>query len=219
VNEGMKNVLNYKKTAFWVSVMAIVIVAVVSLSLIVSKQTEGMPANPSNQGNVSSSAPLRTSEAAYTTEYDSVKISYLSENKGFNSSNTFEATDSQAVAYIDSTIRTSMPSKQKDDLENNHTNQYTIKLSNETGGYSCGLYYDTLYDKTYIIKDGGLFDIGTDFARYIDSLFEYTNITFSVDKSDEALFKEYGWTLDYQISEMKNKLNNISTLSAFNPNT
>lgn len=218
VKERVKNVLNYRKPAFWVSVTAIVIVAVVSISLIVSKQTKGAPANPSNQGNVSSSAPSGTSEAAYTTEYNSVKISFPSENEGFKSSNAFEATDPQVVAYIDATIRTSLPSKQKNDLENNHTNPYIIKLSNKTGGYSCGLYYDTLYDKAYIVKDGGSFDIGTDFARYIDSLFENTNISFNVDKTDAALFKKYGWTLDYQISQMKNKLNNISTLSDFNPN-
>lgn len=218
VKERVKNVLNYKKTTFWLNVTAIVIVAVVSISLIVSKQTDRTPANPSNPSNVLSSALPGTLEAAYTTEYHSVKISFLSENKGSKSSYAFEATDRQVVAYIDSTIRTSIPSKQIDDLENNHTNQYTIKLSNKIGGYSCGLYYDTLYDKAYIVKDGGLFDIGTDFARYIDSLFENTNITFNIDKTDTALFKEYGWTLDYQISEMKNKLNNISTLSGFNPN-
>lgn len=122
------------------------------------------------------------------------------------------------MAYIDSTIRTSLPSKQQDDPENNHTNHYTIKLSNEIGGYSCGLYYDTLYDKAYIVKDGGPFDIGTDFARYIDSLFENTNITFNIDKTDAALFMKYGWTLDYQISEMKKRLNKIGTLSDFNSN-
>lgn len=208
--ERVKNVSN-KKPAFWLTVTAIVIVAVVSISLIVSKQTEGAPTNPSNQDDMSS-------EAAYTTEYHSVKISFLSENKGFKSSNAFEETDPKVVAYIDSTIRTSLPSKQKDDLENNHTNQYTIKFSNKIGGYSCGLYYDTLYDKAYIVKDGGSFDIGTDFARFIDSLFENTNITFNIDKADTALFKKYGWTLDYQISERKNKLHNISTLSDFNPN-
>jgi len=218
VKERVKNVLNYKKPAFWVSVTAIVIVAAVSTSLIVSKQTEGAPTTLSNSGHASSSALSGTSEAAYTTEYSSVKISFSSDNKGVKSPNAFEATDPQVVVYIDSTIRTSLPSKQKDDLENNHTNQYTIKLSNKIGGYSCGLYYDTLYDKAYIVKDGGSFDIGTDFARYIDSLFENTNISFNVDKTDAALFKKYEWTLDYQISEMKNKLNDISTLSDFNPN-
>lgn len=211
MKERAKNMLNYNKPAFWVSVAAIVIVAVVSISLIVSKQTDGVPTNPSNRSNMSTFALPGASEVAYTTEYNSVKISSLS-------SDVFESTDPQVVAYIDSTIRTSLSSKQKEDLENNHTNQYTIQLSNKIGGYSCGLYYDTLYNKACIIKDGGPFDIGTDFARYIGSLFENTNITFNIDKTDAALFSKYGWTLDYQISARKNKLNNISTLSNFNPN-
>lgn len=214
----MKNVLNYKKPAFRVSVTAIVIVAAASISLIVTKQTEGAPTNSLNLDNASSSALSGTSEAAYTTQYSSVKISVPSQNGGFKSSNAFEAADPQAVAYIDKTIRTSLPSQQKDDMENNHTNPYIIKLSNKIGGYSCRLYYDTLYDKAYIVKDGGSFDVGTDFARYIDSLFENKNISFNADKTDSALFKKYGWTLDYQISEIKNKMNNISTLSDFNPN-
>ncbi|WP_330577803.1 DUF4829 domain-containing protein [Alkaliphilus serpentinus] len=33
-----------------------------------------------------------------------------------------------------------------------------------------------------------------------------------------ALFQTYGWTLDYQISAMNNKLNNINVLTGFNPN-
>ena len=207
----VKFVLNYKKPAFWVNVAAIVIFAAVGTSLIVSKQTEGAPTNSSNQVDVSSHAPSGTLEAANTTDYNSVKISFSSEK-------SFETTKPKVVAYIDSTIRTSLPSKQKDDMENNHTNPYTIKLSNKVGGYSCRLYYDTLYDKAYIVKDGSPFNTGTDFARYIDSLFENTNIAFNIDKPDAALFKEYGWTLDYQINNMKIKLNNISTLSDFNPN-
>lgn len=122
------------------------------------------------------------------------------------------------MAYIDETIKGSAASKEKPDLEGNNINQYKIELSKKSGGYSCGLYYDTRYNKAYLVKDGGLFDIGTDFARYIDSLFENTKITFDIDKTDAALFQKYGWTLDYEISEQKDKLNDIGTLSAFNPN-
>ena len=33
-----------------------------------------------------------------------------------------------------------------------------------------------------------------------------------------ALFEAYGWTLDYKINSMKQKINNITTLAEFNPN-
>jgi len=211
-------VLHYKKPVFWVNAAVVVVVAAISLSLLVSRQTEAPEGLPNQDGGLSSISES-PSEAAYHTEYNRVKIEFLSENKGFKSANEFETTNSRIVAYIDSTIRTSLTSAQEDDLNNNHTNQYTIKLSNEIGGYSCGLYYDTLYKKAYILKDGGLFETETDFARYIDSFLENTDITAHIDDADAvALFKEYGWTLDYQISAMKNKLNNINALSGFNPN-
>jgi hypothetical protein len=159
------------------------------------------------------------SSEAYSTEYDRVKIEFLSQNKGVKSANEFETADSKIVAYIDSTIRNSLPSEKEAELDKNYIKQYTIKLSDDIGGYSCGLYYDTLYNKAYIVKDGGLFETGTDFARYIDSFLENTNSTFQIYDADAmALFQTYGWTLDYQISAMKNKLNNISALYGFNPN-
>ncbi|MDO0825513.1 DUF4829 domain-containing protein [Desulfosporosinus nitroreducens] len=214
--------MHYKKPVFWVSIVAAVVVAAVSLSLVVSKHLEAKPEKLSNQGaelNSISESLSGIPEGAYHTEYNRVKIEFLSDMMGFKSEKDFEATDSETVAYIDSTLRTSQTPAEEDDLNNNYTNQYTIKLSNELGGYSCRLYYDTLYDKAYIVKDGGLYETGLDFARYIDSFLENTSITFNIDETDaSALFKEYGWRLDYQINAIKSKLNDINVLSEFNPN-
>jgi beta-lactamase regulating signal transducer with metallopeptidase domain len=214
VKGRIKNVLNYKRPRFWVLVFSIVVVTAVGI---------GLMANPKQgdtiqlEDNVAES-PSGTTEAAYHTEYNRVKIEFISDMMGFKSANEFETTDSQIVAFIDSTLRTSLTPVQEDDLNNNHTNQYTIKLSNNIGGYSCRLYYDTLYNKAYIVKDGGLYEVGTDFARYIDSFLENTNISVHIDDADAvALFQTYGWTLDYQISAMNNKLNNINALTGFNP--
>ncbi len=213
--------LHYKKPAFWISVVAVVVVAAVSLSLAVSKQMEATSEALPDQGaepNPTSESP--SGSPVYSTKYDRVKIMFLSENKGFKAADEFETTDSKIVAYIDSTLRTSSTSANENDLDNNHTNQYTIKMSNEIGGYSCGLYYDTLYDKAYLVKDGGLYEAETDFARYIDSFLENTSINAQIDGSDAAaLFKEYGWTLDYQIGMIKCELNKIKVLSEFDPGT
>lgn len=209
MKKKVKNVLNYKKPAFWVSVVAVLVVAAVSLSLAGGRQMASSPGSPSG-----------TPEAAYSTDYDKVKITFLSDNKGFKSANEFEATDSKTVAYIDSAVKTSLTPAQQDELDNNHTNRYTIELSNEIGGYSCGLYYDTLYRKAYIVKDGGLYETNTDFARYIDSFLENTAINAPIDGTGAVtLFKEYGWTLDYQISSIKCRLSKIKVLSAFDPGT
>lgn len=209
---------------FWASITVSIIVSVISISFDACKKPDGTPADPSNQSELSEAASSGISETVYTSEYSSVKISFDSENSGFKLTDAFEATDPRVVAYIDSTIRTSISSKHIEDPEkyptdqNNSTEQYTIKLSNKVDGYSCGLYYDDLYDMACIEKDGGYFDVGTDFARYIDSLFENTDIDFGIDKTDAVLFKEYGWTLDYRISEWKNNINDINLLCDFDPN-
>lgn len=218
VKERVKNVLNYKKPAFWVSVIAIIVVVAVSIALTVSRQSGEKPSNSPHQGNISSSASTQTTEMVYTTNYNKVKITPDSKNITFTPNDAFETTDSRIVAYIDSMIREEMPPSPGDNLEDNNIERYQIEFSNEIGGYSCGLYYDTLYDKVYIVNDGGCVEAGVDFARYIRSFCENKELTFNMDKTDVALFQKYGWTLDYQISEVKSKLGNINTLFDFSPN-
>ena len=200
-----------------VSIGSMAAIVIAFVFLIINKQTEGPSVNDSTEGDVSTSAPSKSAEKTIATEYSCVKISFLSENKQNDSGNTFKLTDPQAVSYIDSFIRTSTLSIQKNNLENNHTKQYLIEVTNEVGGYSCKLYYDTLYQEAYMVKDGGLVEIETDFARYLNSFFENKNVIFDIDKTDAALFKEYGWTLDYQINELKSELVRINTLFNFDP--
>lgn len=165
------------------------------------------------------SITVAPSPEPYSTDYDRVEIEFLSDMMGFKAADEFETTDSKIVAYIDTTLRTSLTSAQEVELNKNYINQYTIKLSNEIGGYSSGLYYDTLHDKAYIAQNGGLFEVSTDFARYIDSFLENANITVHIDANVVDLFRDYSWTLDYQISEIKYKLNKFKVLSAFDPGT
>ncbi len=163
--------------------------------------------------------PSYVTEAVYKTEYDKVKIELLSDQMGFKSENMIEIRESKIVSTIDLAIKTSLTPGQNSDLENNHTNQYRVELSNNIGGYSCELYYGTLYDKAYLGKDGGLDEADIDFARYIDSLLENTNIRAHIeDPKVLELFQSYGWTLDYQINKLKSNLEDINVLSDFNPN-
>ena len=206
--------LNYKRTRFWV-ITSFIIVMVIGIALVTNTKRENTSQMDHNLMVSSSNTP----EINYHSDYNQVKINFLSDMMGFKSTNKFETKDLRTVAYIDSTLNASMTSVQEDDLNNNHTNQYTIELSNGIGGYSCKLYYDTLYDKAYLVKDGGLYQVGIDFARYIDSFMENANIDFHIDDVHAVeLFQTYGWTIDYQISSMKNKLDNIKVLAGFNPN-
>ena len=211
----IKNVLNYKKLRFWVIAVSMITIIVLGITLVTNPKLQ----NGIEPEDTIAQSDLSTPETSYQTEYNKVEINLLSDMMGFKSARKFQTKDSKLVAFIDSMLRTSLTPAKEDDLNNNHTNQYRIELSNNMGGYSCVLYYDTLYDKAYIAKDGGLAKVETDFARYIDSLLENRNITANMADADAvALFQKYGWTLDYQISAMNKKLDNISTLSGFNPN-
>lgn len=208
---------HYKKPAVWVSAGVVVILAVVSLALLIGKPEEKTAESLPEENTVTGSI----SEAVNTpqTSYNKVTIEFLSEFKGFKTADTVKITDYDTVARIDNEIRYSMAHSDKTSLKNNHTDEYTIKLSNEVGGYSAGLFYDTLYDKAYIVRDGSLFETETDFARYIDSLLENTSLSYLAEGNEAAaLFKSYGWTLDYQIGTVKSKLIDINGLSAFTPN-
>lgn len=169
--------LNPKKFSFWIITVSIITVTIVGIALAKNFKQDG--------SNVSigilEESPAEAKEVEYNTEYNRVKIEFLSGIMGIESGKEFETTDLKIVEFIDSTLQSSLTPAKENDLENNHTNEYTIKLSNDIGGYSCKLYYDTLQDKAYIVKDGGTYEINTDFVCYIDELLENTE---DIDNAD-----------------------------------
>ncbi len=233
VKERIKNVLNYKKPSLWVIVVSIIIVAVILVTLITNpkqkdtiqqvdvaegnliNQDSNVGENPVKQESNAAKDPSNITDEVNHTNYNRVRIEYKSDVVGFKE---FETTKYKIVAYIDTTLRGGKRVSAVD-VFNNYTNQYAIKLSKGSSESSCKLYYDTLYNKAYYEKYHALYEIEVDFARYIDSLLENRNIDDIDDKDAVALFETYGWTLNYKINSMKQKINNIKTLTQFNPNT
>ncbi|MDF2845104.1 MAG: peptidase BlaR1 [Herbinix sp.] len=228
VKERIRNVLKYKKPTFWISVITIVVILTASVFLMSSMKERPenelptstiLPTTGSNIDN--SNLPSDTPTSKPLTKeitYESVKITLFPDFLVEGVVTEFETTDRATVSNIASSIELSVTPSDETDLYNNNSMRYQIGLSKDNGGYSCLLYYNTLDDKAYIEKDGGLYEVDTDFARYIASFLENANITFHMKEEVVTLFAEYGWTLDYQIYAMNNKLNEIRTLSAFNPN-
>ncbi len=238
----IKNIMNFKKPAFWV--VAIAVIACITSALLLSAnpvKTLVLPQpagsvsinNLPDSGAISNLADSRgindlqeqvvvaegTAEPANNSIFNRVKITFVSGISGSKSADEFETTASKIVTYIYSSIQDRQHTEEVIDLNKNYINKYILLLSNDVGGSSYSLYYDTLYNKAYIAGDGGLSETTTDFARYVDSLLENTDINIAIDDTDAAaLFKKYGWTLDYQISGMNDKLNNITVLTGFNPN-
>ena len=143
VKGRIKNVLNYKRPSFWVVVVSIIAVVIAGIALVTNpKQREEIRVE-----NDSSGTPKALPEETNATEYDKVKVEFLSETIGFKSTVKFETADSRIAAKVDSIIKSSQTTSEEEDLNNNNTNQYKIELSNNVGGgYSCVLYYDTLYN-------------------------------------------------------------------------
>ncbi len=139
--------------------------------------------------------PLQTQSVGW--KYDGARITFRSEMMGFRSTNAYEITDPKTVEYIFTSLQGSKVTSDTPELNNNNINRYQIELWNNIGSESSMLYYYTLYDKAYLVRNGGLWEIDVDFARYIDAFLENTNITYLSDNNDAfALFKSYGWTLD-----------------------
>ena len=215
VSNRIKNVLKYKKPRFWVLIVSIIAVIIIGIAL---------ATNPKQRDTLQQKATavedsLSNIKVTYDTKYNRARIKFVSEMMGFKSANEFDTTEATIVGYIDAIVSAVQTPAEQSDFNNNYTNQYSIELSGNQGGFSCKLYFDTLYNKAYIIKDGDLYETDVDFARYIDSFLENRNIDVNIEDADSvALFKKYGWSFDYQISSLNNKINNINVLTGFNPN-
>lgn len=214
----IKNILNYKKASFWIVSVSIFVLIIAGFALATNPKKVDESINTSVEDPVIDKQ-TELPGILYTTDYDKVKIVFLSEQIGSVSQTEFETDNSKVVAYIDTTLRNSLEPIEEVDIDNNQATEYRIELSNSTGGYSCALYYDTLYDKAYIVKDGGAHRVGIDFARYIDSFLENKHISPDIDDANVLkLFQSNGWTIDYKINTIKSKLEDIDTLSSFSPN-
>lgn len=194
--------MSYKKVL--VSLIIIIVILLI-------KQSYDFKEINKNTPNSEPKINAKQSDILYTTEYDEVEIEFLSDMIGFKEVTKFISKDLKIIDFIDSKVNKDINSVKAENLNNNHTNKYKIKLSNDSSGYSFKLYYDTLYDKAYIEKDSDLFEIETNFARYIDSLLENTNI----DDDALELFDRYNWTLDYKIDSKRYKLGDIKSLDTF----
>ena len=194
----------------------ILLIFIIIIVSILVKQLYDLEKQNKNLLNSKPKINTNPSDIIYTTEYDEVEIEFLSDMIGFKEVTKFITKDLKIIDFIDSKANNEINSVKADDLNNNHTNKYKIKLSNDSSGYSFTLYYDTLYDKAYIEKDSDLFQIETNFARYIDSLLENTNINTNIDDAEALeLFDRYNWTLTYKINSKRYKLGDIKSLDTF----
>lgn len=237
IKERIKNVLNYKKSSFWVIALSMIVAIIVGFALISDpklekaqvdriqekstikdeKEMKSIEVDNGNQTVIGNQTYGIVGEDENTI-YTSVKIQMFLEQEH----NVFQSSDLKIISFINSSIKDCLSGSlvHVDNLENNYTSKYAILFSNNISESSYLLYYDTLYGRAYIEVKGGYVEIDTDFARYIHSLLENINFNKEIEYTDaSALFQNYGWTLDYLIREMKIDIGNFNKLGYFNPNT
>lgn len=213
IKTRIQNVLSYKKVSFWLIALSVVVVFIVGFALVSDpKQKDALQPEKHRTEN-----SVGAKEAA--SGGVKVKIEYFQYPTDEESVMVLETADSQIAAFIGSVLHENLMPAREADFENNHTEKYAIILNGENGEYRCKLYFDTLYDKAFLDKEGDLYAISTDFARYIRAFLENTAISTHMDPDAVDLFRQYGWTLDYQIKKLKSRLADIRSLSGFDPNT
>ena len=98
------------------------------------------------------------------------------------------------------------------DVRDKSFTEYQIELYNDTGGYSCMLYHDLDNEKAYVEKDSGVFELYVDFARNVDCFLRDVNKGFYGKTVAAELFRQYGWTLGYDIAAWPEYIADISCI-------
>ena len=200
IKSRVKSVVNFKKSALWVSltaVAAIIVIAVVCLTnaVDVNKKIDGYLDIIVNESSVAFSSNPYDYINANKEVFD--KITALSEDGLSSMLKMFEDSEDNGLReYVMAVAcNTIKPIMTDDDFESGRDWYIKYKKDEMNGG------------KTELLAEDKS-DYKTD-AEDIDEV--------SIDAYE--LFKQYGWTLDYKIGTKNEKINQMSILSDFEPNT
>ena len=215
----IKSNANFKKSIIWISFITIIIVPIV-----VILRLPGGTDSPIQEKE----EPVESEESSelvehVKTEYSRLKIQIISHAEGFNPVvlDEFETENSEIIEMVESMIESAVLYPKHYDLPDvsiRNAKRYDIELFSDTGGYSYQIYYRTMDEATYLEKDDTFYNISTDYARYMDLLFETDDMDMRKDAQAVELFREYGWTLLYKISDLSLTLGEINNLTTFEPN-
>lgn len=236
VKERIRNVLRYRRPSFWLATVSMLAVLVVGCSLAADPQQKP-PVQPGGSLPVSSSgaqagsgpdtsprrtapdAPagtaISTAPAIRRVSYDTIRIEQIGGNQGFGQTTEFETSDPVFVASVASSVENSQTAAKTESVYPVSW-QYRVILSGDSG--SPAYLLSGGWDSPPLIeKDGMLYETDPGFVRYMDSVLENGTADFKVDPAAVKLFGQYGWTLDYRISTVKDRMGDLTALSDFDP--
>ncbi len=215
----IKSIISFKKILTWISFITIIIIFIVGKEYLNNSADSPVQQEVEYIGREESS----TLVDIVKTEYSRLKIQIISHAEGFNSVvlDEFETENSEIIEMVESMIESAVLYPEHYDLPDvsiRNAKRYDIELFSDTGGYSYQIYYRTMDEATYLEKDDTFYNISTDYARYVDLLFETDDMDMRKDAQAVELFRECEWTLLYKISDISLTLGDINNLSTFEPN-
>ena len=149
--------------------------------------------------------------------YDKVKVA-MALDYPVGEQEIFETVDAEFIYDIERIVENDkIYEGENPDLDG--VEKFEISLYKEEQEKNYILWYDDLYDKAFLEKEGRLFVAKEDDARYIWLLFYAPDISKTgMDIGAIELFKGYGWTLDYLIGKKDIVMKNIEEVTGFDEN-
>ena len=157
-------------------------------------------------------------EVEYTTadRFSDITVSRISDFAGFNQADSITVWGNiESLFHEAGALGSIMPYEDEaPDLNANYIRAYKVIMNENDTDSEYDVYWDTLYHKTFVKKDGVLYTANDAFPRFLDSLLEAGgDAIYVVDDKDRELFAKYGWNINYKLAQILCR--NLRSLAIF----
>ena len=162
-------------------------------------------------------------DVKYTTadRFSDITVSRISDFAGFNQADSITVWGNiESLFHEAGGLGSIMPYEgEAPDLNANYISAYKVTMRENDTNSEYDVYWDTLYHKTFVKKDGVLYTANDAFPRFLDSLLEAGgDAIYVVDDKDRELFAKYGWNINYKLSSLTDTLPQFKELGDFSAN-
>lgn len=162
-------------------------------------------------------------EVEYTTtdRFSDITVSRISDFAGFNQVDSITVWGNiESIFHEAGGLGSMMPYEgESPNLYASYVRAYKVIMNENDTNTEYYVYWDTLYDKTFVKTDGVLYTANEAFPRFLDSLLEAgDNAVYVVDNIDRELFEKYGWNINYKITSLTDTLPQFNGLGDFSAN-
>jgi len=204
----VKNVLNYKRPAFWVVCAAVVVAVAAGVCLI---SNPGPDAGHAVQKKASE---IKNSEVPNFEELyaNTVEIDVNFDPDGlYGGHKTIKIKDGKIISDIMTMIGESHAIKDDSQINNmsgmaTRNNSLTLVAKDGSRRVIKFAFDDPAFAVGYLEIDDKKYDPGFTFFRYIADFAEYKQFDTRIDGKVEELFGKYNWTVDYRVTSSNMKL-------------